>query len=71
MLRRALPIDEAAYGPDHPDVAIKLTNLAQLLKATNRLSEAEPLMRRCVETACSPQRAPGTRHLHLRRVIEI
>ena len=39
---RAQAIDEASYGPDHPDVAIDLNNLAQLLQATNRLGEAEP-----------------------------
>ena len=27
-MRRALAIDEKAYGPDHPDVAIDLNNLA-------------------------------------------
>ena len=42
-IRRALAIDEAVYGPDHPDVATDLNNLAQLLQATNRLAEAEPL----------------------------
>ena len=47
-MRRALAIDERAYGPDHPNVAIGLNNLAQLLQATNRLSEAEPLMRRAL-----------------------
>ena len=45
-MRRALAIDEAAYGPEHPDVARDLNNLAQLLQDTNRLAEAEPLMRR-------------------------
>ena len=48
-MRRALAIDEASYGPDHPNVARDLNNLAQLLQATNRLTEAEPLMRRNVE----------------------
>jgi len=47
-LRRALAIDEASHGPDHPNVAIHLNNLAQFLKATNRLAEAEPLMRRAL-----------------------
>src|SRR5262249_46084721 len=37
---------EHAYGPQHPEVAIRLNNLAQLLKATNRLADAEPLMPR-------------------------
>ncbi len=36
LMRRALEIDEHAYGPDHPDVAIDLNNLASLLQATNR-----------------------------------
>lgn len=49
LLRRALVIDEATFGKDHPKVAIDLNNLAQLLKDTNRLSEAEPLMRQVVE----------------------
>ena len=47
-MRRALAIDEKSLGPDHPDVARDLNNLAQLLQATNRLSEAEPLMRRAL-----------------------
>ncbi len=48
LMRRALAIDEASYGPDHPEVATDLNNLALLLRATNRLSEAEPLMRRAL-----------------------
>ena len=48
LYRRALAIDEASFGPDHPDVAIRLNNLAALLQATNRLAEAEPLMRRAL-----------------------
>jgi tetratricopeptide (TPR) repeat protein len=48
LMRRALAIDEASYGSDHPKVAIRLNNLASLLKATNRLAEAEPLMRRAL-----------------------
>ena len=49
LVRRALAIDEASYGAEHPNVAIRLNNLAQLLQATNRLAEAEPLMRRGLE----------------------
>ena len=44
----ALAIDQSSYGPDHPNVAILLNNLAELLRATNRLSEAEPLYRRAL-----------------------
>ena len=48
LMRRALAIDEASYGADHPEVARKLSNLAGLLQATNRLAEAEPLLRRAL-----------------------
>ena len=36
LMRRALAIDEASLGPDHPKVAIVLDNLAQLLQAIKR-----------------------------------
>ncbi len=48
LYRRALTIDEAAYGATHPRVATRLNNLALLLQETNRLEEAEPLYRRMV-----------------------
>ena len=48
LLRRALQIDEASYGKEHPDVAIRLNNLAQLLQITNRLADAELLMHRAL-----------------------
>ena len=49
LYRQALEIDEASYGPEHPDVARDLNNLAGLLQATNRLADAEPLFRRVVK----------------------
>jgi tetratricopeptide (TPR) repeat protein len=48
-MRRALRIDEKSLGPDHPNVAIHLGNLGELLLAANRLAEAEPLMRRALK----------------------
>jgi tetratricopeptide (TPR) repeat protein len=48
LLRRSLSIDEKSYGPEHPNVAIRLNNLALLLRDTNRREEAEPLMRRAL-----------------------
>ena len=45
-MHHALHIDELSFGNDHPNVARDLNNLALLLKDTNRLAEAEPLMRR-------------------------
>jgi Flp pilus assembly protein TadD len=44
LLRRALAIFEQSFGPEHPEVATTLNNLAMLLQATNRLADAEPLM---------------------------
>jgi tetratricopeptide (TPR) repeat protein len=49
MMREALSIDEAFYGPDHPNVAVRLGHLALLLQTLNRPAEAEPLMRRALE----------------------
>ena len=49
LIRRALEIDVAAFGEQHPTVAIRLNNLATLLRDTNRPGEAEPLMRQALE----------------------
>ncbi|MGB2608413.1 MAG: tetratricopeptide repeat protein, partial [Isosphaeraceae bacterium] len=48
LYRRALAIYEASYGPDHPSVATALNNLAEQLRASNRLADAEPLYRRAL-----------------------
>jgi len=47
-MRRALAIDEQGHKANHSNVARDLNNLALLLQDTNRLGEAEPLMRRMV-----------------------
>ncbi|MGI9287597.1 MAG: tetratricopeptide repeat protein, partial [Pseudomonadales bacterium] len=48
QLQCALAIDEARLGSEHPKVARDLNNLTRLLQDTNRLKEAEPLMRRAL-----------------------
>ena len=48
LLRRSLVIAEASLGPNHPNVAIHLRNLSQLLQDTNRHAEAESLLRRAL-----------------------
>ncbi|MFM7867853.1 MAG: tetratricopeptide repeat protein, partial [Planctomycetaceae bacterium] len=48
LLDMALTLYEKADGPNHPNVATGLNNLASLLEDTNRLSEAEPLYRRAL-----------------------
>ena len=45
--RRAMTIKEASYGPDHPDVALTLTNLGIVARLQGELAEA----RRCLERA--------------------
>ena len=69
-MRRALAIDEQSYGPDHPVVAMCLNNLAQLLQATNRLSEAEPLSWRHVDIFISFGKATGHEHPHMQAALQ-
>jgi tetratricopeptide (TPR) repeat protein len=64
LLQRALFIDEKRLGPDHPDGAIRLNNLARLYSAQGRHSEAEALSQRALaisEQAFGPDH-PGTAH---------
>ena len=49
LMWRALEIDKAAFGEQHPTVATDLNNLAALLLETNRIEEAEPLIWRALE----------------------
>ena len=48
LANRALAIAEAAYGSDHPDVAISLGNLAASFRALGRPGEAVPLFERAL-----------------------
>lgn len=43
LIRRALQLNEQHFGPEHPEVAISLNNLANVLANTGRLVEALPL----------------------------
>jgi tetratricopeptide (TPR) repeat protein len=46
LAQQVLAIREKALGPDHPDVAQSLNNLAELYKTQGRYAEAEPLYKR-------------------------
>jgi len=46
---RALEIIKMAFGPDHPDVAASLNNLAFLYYSQGKYAEAEPLYRQALE----------------------
>jgi hypothetical protein len=47
-LERALAIRERVLGPDHPDTATSLNNLALLLQAQGALTAARPLLERAL-----------------------
>ncbi len=58
LYRRSLAILEKALGPEHPDVATSLNNLALLYKTLGNYAEAEPLYRRSLaiwEKALGPE----------------
>ena len=48
LLREALAMRERASGPDDPDVAASLNDLAGLYRELGRYGEAEPLYRRAL-----------------------
>ena len=61
LMSRALAIWEVSLGPEHPNVARAVNNLAELLRDTNRLDEAEPFYRRVIEIfeANDPDKQPN------------
>jgi tetratricopeptide (TPR) repeat protein len=57
LATEVLQIRETALGPDHPDVATSLNNLAALYRAQGNYGAAEPLFQRALrilETALGP-----------------
>ena len=56
---RALALKEKLLGPDHPDVAMTLNNLAVLRRAQGEHAEAAALYRRALSAF---ERALGKRH---------
>ena len=49
ILERALRIDKAVFGPDHPKVAIRLNNLGRLLEDFGEIDAAVPHLSRALE----------------------
>ena len=60
---------ESFFGKDHPNIARDLNNLAGLLQDTNRLAEAEPLMRRMAGIFVDFTVKTGHQHQHLMTAI--
>ena len=48
LLKRALAIREKQLGPEHPDTAESLNNLAMLLADHGALAEARPFFKRAL-----------------------
>jgi tetratricopeptide (TPR) repeat protein len=48
LAERALAIDEAAYGPDHPAVGIRLSNLSGILQILRQPDQALLLAQRAL-----------------------
>jgi hypothetical protein len=53
---------EKLLGPEHPDVAVTLNNLATLCRSQDRREEAEGLYRRCLSIF---KKALDPKHLSL------
>jgi tetratricopeptide (TPR) repeat protein len=49
LLKRALQINEKRLGPEHPNTATSLNNLALLYQAQGKYEEAEPLLKRALQ----------------------
>ena len=43
VAERALALAETAYGPEHPDVGVRLNTLALILRGLGDLAAARPL----------------------------
>ena len=61
LYERALEIKEEVLGPDHPDTAQSLNNLAALHESQGRYDKAEPLLERALAIR---EEALGPKHPH-------
>jgi tetratricopeptide (TPR) repeat protein len=67
LCQRVLALREKALGPEHPDVAESLNNLAVLYHAQGQYAKAEPLLERALaiwENALGPEHPDVTRSLN-------
>ena len=66
LFLRALAIVEKALGPEHPDVATGLNNLASVLQAQGLFKEAEPLYKRTLSIV---EKSVGPDHPRIVRIL--
>ena len=67
LFRRALTIVEKALGPEHPNVATGLNNLASLYADQGKYAEADPLYQRALIVLT---RAVGPEHPDVAMMLE-
>jgi hypothetical protein len=66
LFERVLAIDEATYGPDHPEVAMDLSNLASAHQDLGAPALARPLLERAIAIATA-RLPPNHPHLAIYR----
>ena len=66
LAERAVQVAEKTFGPDHPNVAQSLNDLAEIYKAQGRYAEAVPICKRIVAVVA---RLLGPDHLHMATAI--
>ncbi len=64
-----MALGEQSPGASHTTFAIVRNNLAQLLRVTDRIVQAKPLMRRHLEIPLRPTAASGHPHPYLRSAL--
>ena len=67
MLKRSIMVTAMAYGPEHPDVAQALNNLAVLYTRQGRNADAERLFKQSVTTY---EKTLGPNHPDLADVLD-
>ena len=67
VAKQALQVAEQNVGPDHPDVATSLNNLAEIYRAQGDYARAEPLHKRALAIR---EKALGPDHPHVATSLE-
>src|SRR5262249_1162199 len=64
LLERVLAIREKALGPEHPEMAMYMSNLARVLRDSGHANEAEALFRKAIAIS---EKALGRNHSDTQR----
>ncbi len=67
VAQQALQVAEQNVGPNHPDVATSLNNLAELYRIQGEYAKAEPLYKRSLAIS---EKALGPNHPDVATVLE-